>query len=182
MKQITLYDKVFQISIPEQEIDKAVQAVADKINADHKDGDAMPLFLSVLNGSFMFAANLLKRITFLCEVSFVKLASYHSERSSGKTTELIGISDALVGRDIIVIEDIVDTGNTYEALMATLMRHNPRSVKIAAMLLKPEVYQKSLPVDYVAMQIPNDFIVGYGLDYNGLGRNLPDIYTMIQQN
>lgn len=179
MKQITLHDKIFRISIPEQEIDNAVQAVADKINASHKDGDSTPLFLAVLNGSFMFAANLIKRITFPCEISFVKLASYHGECSSGNVTELIGISNALVGRDIVVIEDIVDTGNTYEALMETLMRHNPRSVKIATMLLKPEVYQKTLPVDYVAMQIPNHFIVGYGLDYNGLGRNLPNIYTMI---
>ncbi|MDR3367427.1 MAG: hypoxanthine phosphoribosyltransferase [Prevotellaceae bacterium] len=181
MKQIQLHDRVFRMSIPEQEIDRAIQAVADKINADYKDSDSLPLFLSVLNGSFMFAAGLVKRIAFPCEISFVKLASYHGERSSGKATELIGISDALVGRDIIVVEDIVDTGNTYESLMATLMRHNPRSVKIAAMLLKPEVYQKTLPVDYVAMQIANDFIVGYGLDYNGLGRNLPDIYTMVRQ-
>ncbi|MDR2814676.1 MAG: hypoxanthine phosphoribosyltransferase [Prevotellaceae bacterium] len=179
MNQIKLHDKVFRMSIPEQEIDRAVQAVADKINADHRDSDSVPLFLSVLNGSFMFAANLIKRITFPCEISFVKLASYHGERSSGNVTELIGISDALVGRDIIVIEDIVDTGNTYESLMATLMRHNPQSVKIAAMLLKPEVYQKTLPIDYVAMQISNDFIVGYGLDYNGLGRNLPNIYKVV---
>ncbi|MDR0688032.1 MAG: hypoxanthine phosphoribosyltransferase [Prevotellaceae bacterium] len=180
MKQIKLHDKIFRMSISEQEIDKAIQAVADKINADHKGDDSIPLFLSVLNGAFMFASSLLKRITFPCEISFVKLASYHGERSCGKVTELIGISDALVGRDIIVIEDIVDTGNTYESLMATLMRHKPRSVKIAAMLIKPEVYRKTLPVDYIAMQIPNDFIVGYGLDYNGLGRNLPNIYAMVQ--
>ena len=179
MKQVKLHDKVFRISISEQEIDSAVQAVADKINADHKEDNSIPLFLSVLNGSFMFAANLIKRIAFPCEISFVKLASYHGECSSGKVTELIGISNALVGRDIVVIEDIVDTGNTYESLMATLMRHNPHSVKIPTMLLKPEVYQKTLPIDYVAMQIPNDFIVGYGLDYNGLGRNLPNIYTIV---
>ncbi|MDR0712118.1 MAG: hypoxanthine phosphoribosyltransferase [Prevotellaceae bacterium] len=179
MKQIKLHDKIFRVSISEQEIDTAVQAVADKINADHKEADSIPLFLCVLNGSFMFAANLIKRITFPCEISFVKLASYHGECSSGKVTDLIGISSALVGRDIVVVEDIVDTGNTYEALMATLMRHAPHSVKIATMLLKPEVYQKTLPIDYVAMQIPNHFIVGYGLDYNGLGRNLPNIYTMI---
>ncbi|MDR3297729.1 MAG: hypoxanthine phosphoribosyltransferase [Prevotellaceae bacterium] len=179
MKQLTLHDKTFRISISEAEIDTKVQAMADKINADYAaPHSAVPLFMAVLNGSFMFAANLMKRINFLCEISFVKLASYHGERSSGKVTELIGISDALVGRDIIVVEDIVDTGNTYEALVATLMRHQPQSVKIATMLLKPDVYKKSLPIDYAAMTIPNDFIVGYGLDYNGLGRNLPDIYTI----
>ncbi len=180
MKTVTLLDKNFSISIAEEEINKAVQALADKINADHKGGSEVPLFLSVLNGSFMFAANLMKRIDFPCEISFVKLASYHGERSSGKVTELIGISDALVGRDIIVIEDIVDTGNTYESLMATLQRHSPKSVKIATMLLKPDVYKKKLPIDYVAMEIPNNFIVGYGLDYNGQGRNLPDIYTVVK--
>jgi hypoxanthine phosphoribosyltransferase len=179
MKQLTLHDKTFRISISEAEIDAKVQAMADKINADYATPQGtVPLFMAVLNGSFMFAANLMKRINFLCEISFVKLASYHGERSSGKVTELIGISDALVGRDIIVVEDIVDTGNTYEALVSTLMRHQPQSVKIATMLLKPEVYKKSLPIDYAAMNIPNDFIVGYGLDYNGLGRNLPDIYTI----
>jgi len=179
MKTIRLLDKEFRISITAEQIDKAVQALADKINADHRDSSEVPLFIAVLNGAFMFAANLIKRIDFPCEISFVKLASYHGERSSGKMTELIGISDALVGREIIVIEDIVDTGNTYEALMATLQRHNPKSVKIATLLLKPDVYKKTLPVDYAAMEIPNDFIVGYGLDYNGRGRNLPDIYTVI---
>ena len=179
MKTVKLLDKEFRISITEAQIDKAVQALADKINADHRNSSEVPLFLAVLNGSFMFAASLIKRIDFPCEISFVKLASYHGERSSGKMTELIGISDALVGRNIIVIEDIVDTGNTYESLMTTLLRHNPKSVKIATMLLKPDVYNKELPVDYAAMEIPNDFIVGYGLDYNGQGRNLPDIYTVI---
>jgi hypoxanthine phosphoribosyltransferase len=181
MKTIKLLDREFQISITEAQIDKAVQALAEKINADHKGSSEAPLFLAVLNGSFMFAANLMKRINFPCEVSFVKLASYHGERSSGKMTELIGISDALVGREIVVIEDIVDTGNTYESLVATLQRHNPKSIKIATMLLKPEVYKKQLPLHYVAMEIPNDFIVGYGLDYNGLGRNLPDIYTVVKK-
>lgn len=181
MNTLKLLDKEFRISITEAEIDKAVQQLADRINADHKGSGERPLFLAVLNGSFMFAANLIKRINFPCEISFVKLASYHGERSSGKMTELIGISDSLVGRDIIVIEDIVDTGNTYEALMATLQRHTPKSVKIAAMLFKPDVYKKKLPIDYVAMKIPDRFIVGYGLDYDGLGRNLPDIYTVVEK-
>jgi len=180
MKTVRLLDKKFSIFITEAQVDAAVQALADRLNADHRGCSEAPLFLAVLNGSFMFAANLMKRINFPCEVSFVKLASYHGERSSGKVTELIGISDALVGRHIIVIEDIVDTGNTYEALLATLLRHSPKSVKIATMLLKPDVYKKKLPVDYVAMEIPNRFIVGYGLDYNGRGRNLPDIYTVVE--
>jgi hypoxanthine phosphoribosyltransferase len=179
MKTIKLLDKEFRISITAEQIDEAVQAIADRVNADHRGSSEVPLFLAVLNGSFMFAANLIKRVDFPCEISFVKLASYHGERSSGKVTELIGISDALIGREIIVIEDIVDTGNTYESLMATLQRHNPKSVKIATLLLKPDVYKKALPIDYVAMKIPNNFIVGYGLDYNGVGRNLPDIYTVV---
>ncbi|MGL4956708.1 MAG: hypoxanthine phosphoribosyltransferase [Bacteroidales bacterium] len=178
MKTIRLHDKSFDLSISGIQIDEAIQVLADKINADYKNINEPPLFLSVLNGAFMFSANLTKRITVPCEISFVKLASYHGERSSGKVTELIGISDILRDRHIIILEDIVDTGNTYEALMATLQRHAPKSVKIATMLFKPDVYKKQLPVDYAAIHIPNNFIVGYGLDYNGLGRNLPNIYTV----
>ncbi|MGL5913274.1 MAG: hypoxanthine phosphoribosyltransferase [Bacteroidales bacterium] len=178
MKTIRLHDKSFDLSISGIQIDEAIQVLADKINADYKNINEPPLFLSVLNGAFMFSANLTKRITVPCEISFVKLASYHGERSSGKVTELIGISDILRDRHIIILEDIVDTGNTYEALMTTLQRHAPKSVKIATMLFKPGVYNKQLPVDYAAIHIPNNFIVGYGLDYNGLGRNLPNIYTV----
>jgi hypoxanthine phosphoribosyltransferase len=178
MKKVKLHDKEFKISIPNVEIVKSIRNLADRINADHVEG-GVPLFLSVLNGSFMFAAELMRHISFPCEISFVKLASYHGERSTGKATELIGISDPLVGRDIIVVEDIVDTGNTYSSLLQTLNRHCPKSCKIATLLWKPDVYKMDMPIDYVAMPIPNDFIVGYGLDYNGLGRNLPDIYTVI---
>ncbi|MDR1225867.1 MAG: hypoxanthine phosphoribosyltransferase [Prevotellaceae bacterium] len=178
MKTVKLHDKEFRIFISNTEITRAIKDLAEQINADHVEG-VVPLFLSVLNGSFMFAAELMKHINFPCEISFVKLASYHGERSTGKATELIGISDPLVERDIIVVEDIVDTGNTYDSLLQTLKRHNPKSCKIATLLFKPEVYKMDLPVEYVAMRIPNDFIVGYGLDYNGLGRNLPDIYTII---
>ncbi|MGL4363755.1 MAG: hypoxanthine phosphoribosyltransferase [Bacteroidales bacterium] len=178
MKIIKLHDKSFALSISESQIDTAIQGLADKINEDYKNIDSPPLFLSVLNGSFMFSANLIKRITCLCEISFVKLASYHGEYSSGKTLELIGINHILQDRHIIILEDIVDTGNTYASLMHTLQQHHPKSVKMATMLFKPDVYDKNLLVHYAAIEIPDAFIVGYGLDYNGYGRNLPEIYTV----
>lgn len=177
-KQIRLHDKEFEVSIWEEDIVEAVRRVAERINVDFEER-SMPLFISVLNGAFMFSAELLKNITIPCNISFVKLASYRGERSTGDVMELIGLSESIAGRDIIILEDIVDTGNTYECLVETLRKHSPKSVRIATLLLKPDVYSKELPVDYVAIKVPNEFIVGYGLDYNGLGRNLPDLYTLI---
>ena len=174
---IQLKDKRFAVSIPEADILRQVDRVAAEINRDLKDKN--PLFLSVLNGSFMFTADLMKRITIPCEISFVKLASYQGLASTAKVKEVIGINEDLTGRTIVVVEDIVDTGHTMQRLLESLGTRRPKEIHIATLLLKPDKLQVDLDIEYVAMQIPNDFIVGYGLDYDGLGRNYKDIYTVI---
>ena len=177
MDIVKIKDKTFKISIPEAEILKHVKEIADRIN--HDMAGKNPLFLSVLNGSFMFAADLMKMITIPCEISFVKLASYQGVISTGSVKEVIGINEDLSGRTIIIIEDIVDTGLTMKRMIESIGTRNPESVHICTLLLKPEKLQEKLDVDYVAMKIPNDFIVGYGLDYDQQGRNLKDIYTVV---
>ncbi len=177
MKSVQLHDKTFDEFIPAQEIQQAISRLAARINADYRERPK-PLFLGVLNGSFMFMADLVKQIDFDCEISFVKLASYAGTRSTGRITELIGLTDNLRDRHIIVVEDIVDTGQSIEHLLRSLVGHQPASIEIATMLFKPEAYKKEIEVKYSAIDIPNDFIVGYGLDYDQLGRNLPDIYKI----
>lgn len=142
--------------------------------------DEKPLFVSVLNGSFMFTADLMKYLDMPCEVSFVKLASYEGTSSTGKVKELVGLNDDITGRTVVIVEDIVDTGLTMQRLVETLKARNPKEVRIATLLVKPDKLQVPLDIQYVAMNIPNDFIVGYGLDYDGLGRNYRDIYTVIE--
>ena len=177
MERITIKDREFQVSIPNDEIQQRVQAVAAKINADFSG--STPLFIGVLNGSFMFVGDLLKNIELECELSFVKVASYHGTKSTGNVKELVGLVESINGRDVIIVEDIVDTGNTIESIYNDLQSRNPKSVSVATLLYKPEAYTKQVPIKYVALEIPNDFIVGYGLDYDGYGRNLKDIYTVI---
>ncbi|MBO7637645.1 MAG: hypoxanthine phosphoribosyltransferase [Treponema sp.] len=177
MSVVTINGKEFRTSIPEDEILKCVKAVAERIN--HDMAGKNPLFLAVLNGSFVFAADLLREITIPCEISFVKLASYEGTTSTGKITEVIGINENLTGRTIIIVEDIVDTGLTMKRMIETLGTRNPESVHICTLLLKPENLQVDLDVEYAAMKIPNDFIVGYGLDFDQQGRNLRDIYTIV---
>ncbi|MEA2106320.1 MAG: hypoxanthine phosphoribosyltransferase [Bacteroidota bacterium] len=177
MKQIKLKDKFFEVSIPSEKIQQSVTKVAQKINQDYKDKN-VPLFISILNGSFMFTADLLKQIDFNCEITFLKLSSYHGTTTTGNVKQLIGINEKISGRDIIVLEDIVDTGITLEQIVKELNKFGANRVKITTLLLKPEAYDKDIAIDYVGMEIPNDFIIGYGLDYDGLGRNLPDIYTL----
>ena len=140
-----------------------------------------PLFLAVLNGSFVFAADLFRFITIPSEISFVKLASYEGTISTGKIKEVIGLNEDISGRDVIIVEDIVDTGSTMKRMLETLGTRNPRSLHICTLLLKPGKLSVPLNVEYVAMEIPNDFIVGYGLDYDQQGRNLRDIYTLVQE-
>lgn len=178
MKQVKLHDKEFKVSIPSEKIQEAIVQMAKKINNDYKDKN-VPLFISILNGSFMFTADLFKHIDFVCEVTFLKLTSYRGTASTGAVRQLIGVNEAIEGRDVIVLEDIVDTGITLEQILGQLKSFEPASVGVASLLFKPEAYQKDLKIDYIGMEIPNDFIVGYGLDYDGLGRNLPDIYTLI---
>ena len=179
MESIQIKDKKFAISITEEQILKEVDRVAEEINRDLKDKN--PLFLSVLNGSFMFTADLMKRITIPCEISFVKLASYQGISSTGKITEVIGVNEDICGRCVVIVEDIVDTGLTMQRLLETLGTRNPKEIHIASLLVKPEKLQVPLNIKYAAMNIPNDFIVGYGLDYDGLGRNYKDIYTVINE-
>lgn len=178
MDTIKILDKTFKTFIPESEIQKRVAAVAEKIN--HDMAGKNPLLLAVLNGSFIFAADLIRYLTIPCEISFIKLASYQGTTSTGKIKEIIGINENLENRDVIIVEDIVDTGNTMKRMLETLGTRNPRSLHICTLLVKPGKLQVPLNIEYCAMEIPNDFIVGYGLDYDQQGRNLRDIYTVVE--
>lgn len=176
MDRVTVNGKSFRMSIPEADILREVDRVAAELNRDM--ADANPIFLCVLNGAFMFAADLMKRVTMPCEISFVKLSSYAGTQSTGDVRQLIGLSDSLRGRNVVIVEDIVDSGLTMLRLLDLVREHEPRDVRICSLLVKPDKLKVDLHVDYVAMEIPNDFIVGYGLDYDGMGRNLPSIYTL----
>ena len=178
MSIVKVKDKTFRTFVPEAEILQRIQAVADKLNEDMKDKN--PLFLAVLNGSFMFAADLMRMITIPCEISFVKLASYQGTTSTGKIKEVIGINEDLKGRTVVIVEDIVDTGFTMKRMMEQLGTREPESLHICTLLVKPGKLQVPLDIEYAAMEIPNDFIVGYGLDYDQQGRNLRDIYTIAE--
>jgi hypoxanthine phosphoribosyltransferase len=180
MQRVTLKDKTFVPYITSDKIQESVKQLAQKINADLVNDK--PLFLVVLNGSFMFAADLLKEVTIPCEISFIKLASYHGTTSTGTVTEMIGLTEEIKGRTVVVVEDIVDTGITIEKLSALLHKKEVKQIKIASFLLKPEAYKKDIVIDYVGMEIPNDFVVGYGLDYDGLGRNMKEIFVLEQKN
>ena len=179
MSTIQIKDKSFTTFITEDEILKEVSRVADEINRDLEGTE--PLFLSVLNGSFMFTADLMKRVNIPCEISFVKLASYQGTSSTGKVKEVVGLNEDIEGRTVVIVEDIIDTGFTMERLVETLRARNPKDIRIATLLVKPDKLQVKLDIDYVAMNIPNDFIVGYGLDYDGKGRNYRDIYTVVNE-
>lgn len=178
METIRIKDKQFKTFITEEQILKEVARVGEEINRDL--ADANPLFVSVLNGSFMFTADLMKHVSVPCEISFVKLASYAGTSSTGKVKELVGLNDDITGRTIVIVEDIIDTGLTMERLIETLKVRNPKEIRIATLLVKPDKLKVDLDINYIAMSIPNDFIVGYGLDYDGLGRNYRDIYTVIE--
>lgn len=178
MNTIKVKDKEFAISIPEERILTEVDRLAARLNRDLEGEN--PLFLCVLNGSFVFAADLFRRIDIPAEISFVKLASYEGTASTGKVKELVGLVEDITGRTVVVVEDIVDTGRTMQKLVADLKSRGPKAVHVCTLLLKPEKLQVKLDVEYVALEIPNDFIVGYGLDYDGYGRNLRDIYTVVE--
>ena len=172
---ITLHDKAFRPYLPASEIAKAIDQVAARLNADY--AGRRPLFVVVLTGGFMFATDLLKRFTGDCEIVFIRVASYEGTGSTGKVQEIMGLREDISGRDIILVEDIVDTGTTLHHLLPTLEANNPASIEIAAMFYKPASLRYPLTLNYMALEIPNDFVVGYGLDYDGLGRNLPDVYV-----
>lgn len=177
-ERIAVADKQFELFITSEQIQKTIQSMAQQINRDLAGKD--PLFLVILNGAFMFAADLLKLINTPCHISFVKLASYAGTTSTEKVQELIGINEDLKGRLIVVVEDIIDTGITMDLILNRLHNLGAAEIRIAALLFKPRAFLRSFSIDYIGMEIPNDFIIGYGLDYNGYGRNYPDIYRIVE--
>jgi hypoxanthine phosphoribosyltransferase len=179
MQRVQVKDKFFKIYIEEAKIMSAVEAVAAKIN--HELAAENPLFIAVLNGAFMYASDLMKAVTIPAEITFTRIASYTGMESSGNIKSLIGLSENIEGRTVVIIEDIVDTGNTIEFLTKQLLHSKVKDVKIATLLFKPNAYKKDIKVDYIGLEIPNDFVVGYGLDYDGQGRNLRSIYVLDQE-
>lgn len=178
MKEVQVLDKKFRELITEEEIIRRVGELANKINNDYKGREVV--FVGILNGAFLFAAELFKKINLKARISFVKLASYEGTSSSGSIRELIGWNEEIRNKEIIIVEDIVDTGNTLERIIDELVIRKIAGVKVATLLLKPDSYGKNFPVDYVGFKIPSDFVIGFGLDYNGYARNLPSIYTLIK--
>lgn len=177
MKTVKVLDKEFSLYIPQEKIENAIQTVADQLNKDMAGKN--PLFLVILNGAFMFASELFKRLTIPCEISFVKLSSYAGTETTNVVRELIGLDHSLEGRDVVIVEDIVDTGHTMKYTIEKLHRLNASDVRIATLFFKPKSFQYDYPINYKAMDIANEFIVGYGLDYDQQGRNLPDIYKVM---
>ena len=178
MEKITLKDKTFKKLISYEKIASAIDAVAEKINADFEGCTDVPVLLCVLNGSIMFMGELMKRLNFNCQIISTKLTSYVGTSTTGRVKQAMGLTSSIEGRRVIIVEDIVDTGNTIVELKDILKENKAAESKICTLLLKPDAYKKDIKIDYVAMEIPNDFIVGFGLDYDELGRNLKDIYTL----
>ena len=176
MSKILVHDKFFEPYLSAASIEEKVDLIANQINRDYADKN--PLFIAVLNGAFMFAADLFKRLTIDAEISFIKLASYRGTKSSGHVITAIGLDAELYGRNVVILEDIVDTGKTLNEFLPQLYHQQPASLKIVALLYKPEAVIYPVKVDYIGFSIPNKFVVGYGLDYNGLGRNINEIYRL----
>jgi hypoxanthine phosphoribosyltransferase len=177
MVTIKLLDKEFSLFLTAEKIQAQVQDIADRMNAELKKEDV--IFIGILNGAFMFASDLLRKISFDAQVSFVKLTSYHGTGSSGRVKRLIGIQEELKDKTVVIIEDIIDTGKTIESIVQQIKGFRPRQVFIAALLLKPEFFNRDIRIDYVGFEIPKDFVVGYGLDYQGYGRNLRNLYKIL---
>jgi hypoxanthine phosphoribosyltransferase len=173
---LQLHDKQFVPFVSAQEIDFAIAKIAALVEDDF--ADEIPVFIGVLNGSFMVVSDFMKHYKSPCEVSFIKMASYEGTTSTNEVKQLIGLDQDLTGRTVVVIEDIVDTGNTLVALKELFKKQNVKHFKIATLFFKPEAYQQDIKIDYVGIRIPNKFIVGFGLDYDGLGRNLPEVYQL----
>jgi len=178
MSTIKVHDKTFDTFLSESAINEQVKRIAQEINTDYKG--KTPLFIAILNGSFMFASDLFKELNIEAQVCFIKLASYQGVKSTGNVVTSIGLDVSLKDREVIVIEDIVDTGKTLHDFLPQIMDQHPSSLKIATLLHKPEALKYPLKIDYVGFSIPNKFVVGYGLDYDGLGRNLREIFQLAE--
>jgi hypoxanthine phosphoribosyltransferase len=180
MNTIKIYDKTFEVFIEEKEILDKVKQMATQIEKEHSGKDI--LFISILNGSFVFTADLLRDINMEVKLSFLKLSSYEGDRSSGSVRRLIGLNEELAGKTVIVVEDIIDTGRTLDGIIEDLQGKDPDDIKIASLLIKPEAYTGSHRIDYTGFEIPNDFVIGYGLDFDGLGRNLRSVYRLVKND
>lgn len=180
MSRIKLHDKLFETCIKYKQIEIAIDKMAETMTRELNGSE--PLFISVLNGSFMFTAELLKRLKFNCHVSFIKISSYSGAESKGNVTQLLGLNEKIEGRTVIILEDIVDTGNTLDYLFHAFQKLNPTILKTAALLYKPGVCTREIKPDYIGIEVKDDFLVGFGLDYNGLGRNFKDIYQLLPEN
>lgn len=176
MKEVTILDKDFELFIDADTIQESIRRLAVRLNEDLKD--KQPIFIAILNGSFMFAGDLMKHVTIPSEITFVRIASYEGVHSTNKVKEILGLKENIKDRTVVILEDIVDTGHTIEELINQFDKHAPKEIKVATLLFKPKALVKNVKPDYVALEIPNDFIVGYGLDYDGYGRNLKDIYKI----
>jgi hypoxanthine phosphoribosyltransferase len=177
MATITVHDKQFETYLSDEAIQEQVKKIAEQINKDY--AGKRPLFIAILNGSFMFASDIFKQLSLEAEICFIKLASYKGMKSSGKVVSTIGLEEDIFGKDVIIVEDIVDTGKTLHHFLPKLLHQQPKSLKIVTLLHKPEATEFPLTLDYVGFSIPNKFVVGYGLDYSGLGRNLKEIYQVV---
>jgi hypoxanthine phosphoribosyltransferase len=178
MSIIRVHDKEFGPYLGKELIDEKIQVIADAMNRDY--ADKRPLFIAILNGAFMFASDLFKKISIDAEISFIKLASYKGTKSSGQVITAIGLDTDLHGRHVVILEDIVDTGKTLSEFLPQLEHQQPASLKIASLLHKPEATVYPISVDYLGFSVPNKFLLGYGLDYDGLGRNIPSIYQLVE--
>ena len=179
MSRVKIKDKTFETSMTEAEIKQRVKELAQQMSRDLEGKN--PLFLAVLNGAFIFAADLMREMTIPCEISFVKLASYQGTTSTGTIHEVIGINEDLMGRTVVIVEDIVESGLTIKRMMEQIGTRHPASVQVCTLFFKPEKLKEDLTLDYVALSIPNDFILGYGLDYDQQGRGLKDLYTLVTE-
>ncbi|HRS53909.1 MAG TPA: hypoxanthine phosphoribosyltransferase [Bacteroidales bacterium] len=179
MKTIKIKDREFELFIPNGEIETAISRMAAKMNREL--AELTPLFIGVLNGTFMFAADLLKKITIPCEITFLRLSSYSGIHSTKQVKEIIGLENIVKNRNIIILEDIIDSGLTIDYIINKLIEKNPASIKVGTMFFKPSAFKKNFIIDYIGIEIPNYFIVGYGLDYDGQGRNLPDVYKLKEE-
>jgi len=179
MKRIKILDKEFELSLPAAKVQKRIREIAEEISNDLKDKD--PLFIGILNGSFIFAADIFKKMSIDARITFLKLESYQGTESSGRVEQLIGLNVDIKGMNIVILEDIVDTGTTLQATINLLVGYEPASIRVVTLLFKPDSCKNDIHMDYIGFNIPDNFVVGYGLDYKGFGRGYEDIYSLVNE-